>query len=238
MRKVSRRTFVSAAGLTAAGFALGFAAKNLVLSTPTPPTLAPVTTPADALRRLMDGNGRYAAGASFHPNLSQERRAEVSQGQNPWAVILVCIDSRVPPEIIFDQGLGDLFVARTAGQVIDNVVLGSLEFAVEEGAKLIMVLGHQSCGAVKAAVGAIQNNTQADGQIETLVEAIKPAVTIAKGQTGDLIDNSVRANVALEAQQLKSSSEIISHALDAGQISLLGARYDLVAGTVEVTVNG
>ena len=101
-----------------------------------------------------------------------------------------------------------------------------------------MVLGHQSCGAVTTAVGAIQNNTQADGQIETLVEAIKPAVTIAKGQPGDLIDNSVRANVALEVQQLKSSSEIISHALDAGQISLVGARYDLVAGTVEVTVNG
>jgi carbonic anhydrase len=140
----------------------------------------------------------------------------------------------VPPEIVFDQGLGDLFVARTAGQVIDNVVLGSLEFAVEEGVKLIMVLGHQSCGAVKATIQTLQTNGHAEGQIATLVEAIKPAVIEAESQPGDLLDNSVRANVALEVQYLKSSSQIILDALDQGTIGLVGARYDLGTGAVSV----
>jgi carbonic anhydrase len=230
---LSRRKFVSAAGLTAGGFVLGFAAKSLIPQVPLA-ALPSVTTPAEALDRLMAGNERFAAVASIHPNLSMERRAQVSLGQQPWAVILGCIDSRVPPEIVFDQGLGDLFVARTAGQVIDNVVLGSVEYAVEEGAKLIMVLGHHNCGAVKATVSAVENNTHAEGQIETLVEAIKPAVIAAKGQPGDLVDNTVRANVALEIQQLKSSSEIISHALSSGAINMVGARYDLETGIVEV----
>lgn len=103
---------------------------------------------------------------------------------------------------------------RTAGQVIDNVVLGSLEFAVEEGVKLILVFGHQSCGAVKATVQTLQTNGHAEGQIATLVEAIKPAVIEAQSQPGDLLDNSIRATVALEVEYLKSSSQIISHALD------------------------
>jgi carbonic anhydrase len=216
---------------------LGFVTKSLLPPNLPQTGLTPVTTPAEALQRLMEGNGRYAAGASIHPNLSQERRTEVSQGQNPWAVVLGCVDSRVPPEIVFDQGLGDLFVARTAGQVIDNAVLGSVEFAVEEGAMLIMVLGHQNCGAVKATINSLETGSQAEGQIESLVEAIKPAVMIAKGQPGDLVDNSVRANIAAEVASLKSSSAIISHALDAGSISLVGARYDLEAGTVSVTVS-
>lgn len=144
------------------------------------------------------------------------------------------MDSRVPPELVFDQGLGDLFVVRTAGQVIDNVVLGSLEYAVEEGVKLVMVLGHQSCGAVKATIQVLQTNGHADGQIETLVEAIKPAVLEAQFQQGDLLDNAVSTNVALEVEYLKSSSQIISHALDQGTIGLVGARYDLGTGAVSV----
>jgi carbonic anhydrase len=145
-----------------------------------------------------------------------------------------CIDSRVPPELVFDQGLGDLFVARTAGQVIDNVILGSLEFAVEEGVKLIMVLGHQNCGAVKATIQTLQTNGHAEGQIGTLVEAIKPAVIQAQSQPGDLLDNSVRANVALEVKYLKSSSQIISHALDHNAIKVVGAIYDLATGAVSL----
>jgi carbonic anhydrase len=143
------------------------------------------------------------------------------------------VDSRVPPEIVFDQGLGDLFVARSAGQVIDDAVLGSVEFAVEEGAKLVVVLGHQSCGAVKATIQVMEQGGHADGQIEVLVDAIKPAVEIAKTQAGDLLDNAVRANVALELRQLQSISPIISHALDNGSIRLVGARYDLGTGIVE-----
>jgi carbonic anhydrase len=127
-----------------------------------------------------------------------------------------------------------MFVARTAGQVIDNVVLGSLEYAVEEGVKLLMVLGHQSCGAVKATINTIQNHGHPEGQIAALVEAITPAVLQAESQPGDLLDNAVRANVALEVEYLKSSSAIISSAADQGAIKLVGARYDLQTGAVSL----
>lgn len=171
-------------------------------------------------------------GSPIHPNQSAERQAEVAQGQHPWAAILGCIDSRVPPELVFDQGLGDMFVARTAGQVIDDAVLGSLEFAVEEGVKLIMVLGHQSCGAVKATINTIQTDGHPEGQVATLVQAIKPAVIEAQSEPGDLLDNSVKANVTLEVEYLKSSSSIISTAVGEGAIKLVGARYALETGAV------
>jgi carbonic anhydrase len=127
-----------------------------------------------------------------------------------------------------------MFVARTAGQVIDNAVLGSLEFAVEEGVKLLMVLGHQNCGAVKAAINTIQNGGHAEGQIATLVQAITPAVLQAESQPGDLLDNSVKANVALEVEYLKSSSAIISGAVGQGAIKLAGAEYNLQTGEVSL----
>jgi carbonic anhydrase len=234
MVKVSRRQFVSTSAFAAGGFVVGYVAKGLILSQILPPPEPAVNTPDDALNNLMAGNARYMQGSPIHPNQSAERQAEVAQGQHPWAAILGCIDSRVPPELVFDQGLGDLFVARTAGQVIDNVVLGSLEFAVEEGVKLIMVLGHQSCGAVNATIQTLQTNGHAEGQIATLVEAIKPAVIEAQSQSGDLLDNAVRANVALEVEYLKSSSQIISQALGQGTIGLVGARYDLGTGAVNV----
>ena len=234
MPKISRRQFVSTSAFAAGGFVLGYATKTLTLSQILPPAEPAVNTPDDALNNLMAGNARYMQGSPIHPNQSAERQAEVAQGQHPWAAILGCIDSRVPPELVFDQGLGDLFVARTAGQVIDNVVLGSLEFAVEEGVKLIMVLGHQSCGAVKATIQTLQTNGHAEGQIAALVEAIKPAVIEAQSQPGDLLDNSVRANVTLEVEYLKSSSQIISQAADQGTIGLVGARYDIGTGAVSV----
>jgi len=234
MPKISRRQFVSTSAFAAGGFVLGYATKTLTLSQILPPPEPAVNTPDDALNNLMAGNARYMQGSPIHPNQSAERQAEVAQGQHPWAAILGCIDSRVPPELVFDQGLGDLFVARTAGQVIDNVVLGSLEFAVEEGVKLIMVLGHQSCGAVNATIQTLQTNGHAEGQIAALVEAIKPAVIEAQSQPGDLLDNSVRANVTLEVEYLKSSSQIISQAVDQGTIGLVGARYDIGTGAVSV----
>jgi carbonic anhydrase len=234
MPKVSRRQFVSTSAFAAGAFVLGYATKTAILSQILPPPEPAVNTPDDALNNLMAGNARYMQGSPIHPNQSAERQAEVAQGQHPWAAILGCIDSRVPPELVFDQGLGDLFVARTAGQVIDNVVLGSLEFAVEEGVKLIMVLGHQSCGAVKATIQTLQTNGHAEGQIAALVEAIKPAVIEAQLQPGDLLDNSVRANVTLEVEYLKSSSQIISQAVDQDTIKLVGARYDIGTGAVSV----
>jgi len=234
MAKISRRQLVSTSAFVVGGFVLGYATNSLILSQTLPSPTPPVATPDDALSVLMAGNARYVDHSPVHPNQSAERQAEVAQGQHPWAAILGCIDSRVPPELVFDQGLGDLFVARTAGQVIDNVVLGSLEYAVEEGIKLIMVLGHQSCGAVKATIQTLQSNGHAEGQIETLVEAIKPAVIQAQSQPGDLVDNSVRANVALELEYLKSSSQIISQALDHQMIKTVGAIYDLTTGAVNL----
>lgn len=235
MPRISRRQFVSTAAFTAGGFALGFAANNLVLSNTLPPLEPAPATPDDALNRLIEGNQRYMQGSPIHPNQSAERQAEVAQGQHPWAAILGCIDSRVPPELVFDQGLGDTFVARTAGQVIDDAVMGSLEYAVEEGVKLVMVLGHQGCGAVKATISTIQTGAHPEGRIATLVQAITPAVIQAESEPGDLLDNAVRANVTLEVEYLKSSSSIISAAVGEGTIRLVGARYDLQTGAVTLT---
>ena len=232
MAKISRRQFVSTSAFTAGGFVLGYATDSLILSQTLPSSGPTVTTPDEALNSLTAGNVRYVHRSPIHPNQSAERQAEVAQGQHPWAAIMGCIDSRVPPEIVFDQGLGDLFVARTAGQVIDNAALGSLEYAVKEGVKLIMVLGHQNCGAVKATIQTIQTNGLAEGQIGSLVEAIKPAVVEAQSQPGDLLDNSTMANVALEVKYLKSSSQIISQALNQNAIKIVGAINNLATGAV------
>jgi len=234
MPKVTRRQFVSAGALGAGAFVIGYVAKTLSLSDILPLTENPPTSPDDALTRLIQGNQRYMQGAPIHPNQSAERQAEVAQGQHPWAAILGCIDSRVPPELVFDQGLGDMFVARTAGQVIDNAVLGSLEYAVEEGVKLLMVLGHQSCGAIKATISTLQTGGHPEGQIAFLVQAIKPAVTAAQSQPGDLLNNAITANVLQELEYLQSSSEIISSAVDQGGLKLLGAIYDLQGGAVSL----
>ena len=233
MPTVSRRKFVSSVALAAGGFVLGYVTSDIVPNQQVPPLESTPSTPSEALSKLLEGNQRFVQGTLIHPNLSAERRAEVSQGQFPWAVILGCVDSRVPPEIVFDQGLGDMFVVRTAGQVIDNAVMGSIEFAVEEGAKLIMVLGHQSCGAVKATIQTIQSNGHPEGEIAALVDAIKPAFAVAETQPGDIVENTVRANVKLEVGILHGS-EIVSHAMDQGTVELVGARYDLGTGAVTV----
>ena len=140
----------------------------------------------------------------------------------------------MPPELIFDRGLGDLFVIRTAGQVIDKAVLGSLEFGVEElDIPLLLVLGHERCGAVKATVEALEQGTAVPAEIRFLVEGIKPAVERVKDQSGDLLDNAVRANVELVVGQLKKSS-ILADAMTQGRLKIVGARYDLDTGVVDV----
>jgi carbonic anhydrase len=136
--------------------------------------------------------------------------------------------------LIFDRGLGDLFVIRTAGQVLDNAVLGSLQFGVAElKIPLLVVLGHEKCGAVKATVEAVENNATAEAEINWLVDGIRPAVEAAKAQSGDLLDNAVKANVSLTVEHLKGSS-ILSEAVESGELKIVGARYDLDTGLVEV----
>jgi carbonic anhydrase len=195
----------------------------------------PATHPADeALQRLLAGNQRYAAGQPTHPNLTASRRAEVTLGQKPFAMILGCVDSRVPPELIFDCGLGDLFVIRTAGQVIDRAVLGSLEFGVAElHIPLLVVLGHAKCGAVMATVETMVHYGRAEADIQTLVEAIRPAVTQAQGQPGDLLDNAVRANIGLNIRRLKDSS-LLAEVAHKGELKIIGAHYALETGIVEI----
>jgi carbonic anhydrase len=179
---------------------------------------------------LIDGNARFTAGAAEHPRQSAVRRSELAQTQEPFAVILACADSRVAPEIVFDQGLGDLFVVRVAGNVLDNAALGSIEYAVEHlHASLIVVLGHERCGAVTAAV----KGGHTPGHIHSFVQAIEPAVAETKGAPGDAVDNAVRANVRHVVQQLRRARPIVSEAVVAGKVSVAGARYDLDTGAVE-----
>jgi len=187
---------------------------------------------AGAIRKkLLEGNKRYIEAKQIHPNQTVGRRLEVSKGQHPFAAILTCSDSRVPPEIIFDQGLGDLFVIRLAGNILDNAALGSLEFAVDHlGIGYIMVLGHSHCCTVEAAVRA----GEAHGHIVNLIKAIKPALDRAKKLPGGAaLDNVVRANIALVAEQLESSSSIMAEHVRKGALTITGAYYDLETGSVE-----
>lgn len=182
-----------------------------------------------ARQRLIEGNKRYVNAKLSHPNQTTERRFEVAKGQHPFSAIVSCSDSRVPPEVIFDQGLGDLFVIRLAGNIIDDAALGSLEYAVEHlGVKHILVLGHERCGAVDATV----KGGEVPGHIGSIVKAIHPAVDKVKNQPGDLLDNAVRANVAMVVQQLKSSAPILMELVKKGDITIDGARYDLDDGVV------
>jgi len=183
------------------------------------------------LQKLMAGNKRYMTAKLTHPNQTTARRAEVAKGQHPLAIIVGCSDSRVPPEIVFDQGLGDLFVIRVAGNIVDDAILGSIEYAAEHlHAPLIVVLGHERCGAVDATV----KGGNVPGHIGSLVGAIKPAVGRAKDQSGDPLDNAVRANVRMVVDQLKSSGPILEELVKQGKLKIVGARYDLDSGAVEV----
>lgn len=185
--------------------------------------------PADkALALLMAGNARYVGHREVHPDTTPERRAELTKGQHPYAVILGCADSRVPPELVFDAGLGDLFVIREAGNVVDSVVLGSIEYAVAHaGVKLVVVLGHESCGAVTAAV-----NRTKQAHITSIVKAIMPSVESSKREPGDAVHNCVLANARRVAGQIRASQPLLSRAVQSGGLKVVAANYDLASGEV------
>lgn len=191
--------------------------------------------PEQTLQRLLEGNRRYATNK---PTLdgSARRRIEVAAGQSPFAMILGCVDSRVPPELIFDQGLGNLFVIRTAGQVLDQAALGSLEFGVVElHIPVLVVLGHEHCGAVKAAMEVLTGHGVAEADIEYLIEALAPAIQAGKRAGGDEWDGAVRAQIALLVEKLKHSP-ILAEAVEAGTLKIVGMWYNLETGLVEITV--
>ena len=192
----------------------------------------PTVAPAEAVSKLKEGNGRYTTGNLQHPGQTTERRAELAKDQHPFAVILSCSDSRVPPEIVFDQGLGDLFVVRVAGNVIDDHGLGSIEYAIDHlGARLIVVLGHQSCGAVKAAKETIAAKGKAPGHIQSLVTAIKPVV---EATAKDDLETTVKANVKHVVQALRSSTPILKAKVDSGEVQVIGGYYSLDTGAVSL----
>ncbi len=189
-----------------------------------------VTSPDEAFDELMAGNRRHTWGTLRHPRQTVQRRKEVAGTQHPMAIVIGCSDSRVPPEIVFDQGLGDLFVIRVAGHVVSQVVLGSAELAVRElGVGLVVVLGHSRCGAVTAAV----DGAQAPGTVGRLIEAISPAVAEADGQRGDVVDAAARSNVVMAVGQLESSP-ILGRLASEGRLRIVGAFYDLESGKVDV----
>ena len=187
----------------------------------------------EALSRLLNGDKRFVEGKSEEPHGAAliERRHALEKDQKPFAVILSCSDSRVPPELIFDVSLGDIFVVRTAGEVVDEVVVGSIEYALEHlGTRLIVVLGHQRCGAVSAAVSGASDT----GDIPDLLKAILPAVEETKGQSGDRIDNAVRANARDIAKRLQTTGPIITPRVQSGEVKIVSAYYSLDTGQIEL----
>ena len=177
----------------------------------------------------MRGNQRFINGERENPNQSKTRLMETSVAQHPYASILGCADSRVPSEIIFDQGLGDLFVVRVAGNIGSQTAIGSLEFASAVlGSQLIVVLGHTKCGAVLAAI----KNEPLPGRIGVFVEEIKPAVESVRQKTGDIEKNSIIANVQYQVKELSESSTILGGLVKEGKLKIVGGVYDLATGKV------
>lgn len=187
--------------------------------------------PQQALEMLAQGNLRYVEGKATRPHQDLARRQEVTGGQHPFAIVLTCSDSRVPPEILFDQGIGDLFIVRTAGNVADDVAMGSIEYAAEHlGSRLVVVLGHQKCGAVTAAC----QSSNAPGHIDSIVKAIQPAVVATKGQAGDAVMNATVANVNNIVKQIATSQPILAEMVKEDKIRVVGAIYSLDTGAVQV----
>jgi carbonic anhydrase len=223
---VARRGFMKLVG----GAALGLTATRPGLAAP--PKAENVLGPDAALDRLMKGNRRYVEGVAKRHDFKHEREA-LTKGQNPYASILSCADSRIAPEYAFDAGRGDLFVCRVAGNFLNDEVVASLEYGVSVlNSPLIMVLGHQACGAVDAAIKSIKNSTTLPGHLPSLVTALAPAVKATLDQPGDNLDNAIRQNVVLTVAGVKAATPILSKAVEDNKIRVVGAVYDLADGRV------
>jgi len=231
----SRREFAKTVGLAVGAAGVGLAPMAEANADP------PEGRDADTvLAHLLEGNKRFVRGET---SLLNRRRpsdfAALAEGQAPTAVIFTCADSRVPPELIFDQGIGDLFVIRVAGNIVSGagpVMKGSVEYAIAElNVKLIMVLGHSKCGAVDAAIQHIGAKDHLPGAIDAMIHFIEPAVTAAKDQPGDRLDNTIKANVRHGVERLKTLDPILSKQVESGGLKVVGAVYNLATGAVEMT---
>ena len=194
-------------------------------------------SPNEALKKLLDGNERFAKDESIHPNRCHETKNALLRQQKPFAAVLSCSDSRVPIEIIFDAGLGDIFAVRTAGHVLSKEVMGSLEYAVKTlGVKLIMILGHENCGAIGAAISSYQtkNYDELSENLQSILNHIYPAIEKVECDCEDFLNEAVKSNINFQVQDLLNKDEYIAHKLKSGEIALVGAIYSLATGRVEV----
>lgn len=230
---LSRRSlFKFGAGAIGTGVLTAGLSSNLLAAEKKAP-VAPAEddiTPGKALQELLDGNDRFVKSKRRNGNQTHSRLLEVAKSQKPFASILGCADSRVPSEIVFDQGLGDLFVCRIAGNIATTQQIGSLEFgSLVLGSKVIMVMGHERCGAVDAAI----KGAQVPGRIGSLLEAIKPSVESSKEQSGDKLENACKANILAQVEELKSSS-VLSELIKAEKLKIVGGYYDLDTGKISL----
>jgi carbonic anhydrase len=222
------------AGFASLGTGLAFAQPVFAAGHAPPPKPQNALTPDAALARLMDGNARFVKGGRNCNDLSADRAA-LTGGQNPYAAILTCADSRIALEFTFDSGLGDLFACRVAGNIASDDVIGSLEYAIEHLATpLIMVMGHGSCGAVTAAVESVKTGVAPPGHLPSLVDGIAPAVRAVQGAPGDLLANAIKENVVQTVAKLKAAGPILSEAAEGGKVRIVGGVYNLADGRVDL----
>ncbi|BAN47788.1 carbonic anhydrase [Metapseudomonas resinovorans] len=232
----ARRDFLRLAGVTVATAVTAslLPTHALAASPAEPPKPENQLSPQAAFDRLMAGNRRYIEGVARRHDFLAEREALVS-AQNPFVAVLSCADSRIAPEYAFDTGRGDLFAVRVAGNLVNDDGLGSLEYGVAVlGIPLLMVLGHEGCGAVEAGVKAVRDKASFPGHIQRLADAIAPAVKATLDKPGDPLDNAIRQNVLDNMRLVKERSEILRTAIDEGRLKLVGGLYRLADGKVEL----
>ncbi|QNP72290.1 carbonic anhydrase [Streptomyces roseirectus] len=223
----NRRAFLTASAVAALATAPAAAATRAPRSR-RPHRTGPPATAAEALAELLAGNRRYAAGRPSHPHEDRRLRHALAGGQHPYAVVLGCVDSRVPPELIFDQGLGDVLCLRTAGQVLDEAVLASVQYGVAElRIPLVLVLGHERCGAVAATLDHLRSGADAPGHLELLVEEIAPAAHRTRAVPGDWAEHTMTAHTVRVRDTLRHDP-----AFSGAQVT--AARFDLDTGLVTV----
>lgn len=239
---LSKRSFLRYAGTAAVGWAVAQSANAQApapasASAPAGPPKAPARPSADeAMKLLVEGNARFISGKGSYSCRTPQDFSALAAAQYPFAVIVACADSRVGPEVMFDRGLGDLFVVRVAGNVIAGTgdpLKGSIEYGVAVlGAPLVVVLGHSQCGAVKAAIEQVEKPSKLPGAIAGLVDLIKPAVVSSKGKSGDKLDNAIAVNVQRQVKRLRGLDPIIAPAVKKGTVKVVGGVFDLSSGKV------
>ncbi len=191
----------------------------------------------EALSRLMEGNERFAKDQSLHPNRCSETKSALLKQQKPFVAVLSCSDSRVPIEIIFDAGLGDIFAVRTAGHVLSKEVMGSLEYAIKTlGVKLIMILGHENCGAIQTAIETYQNETydELSENLQSIMNHIYPAIENLPSVCENFLDSAIKSNIAYQVEDLMKKDKYIAQKVKDDEIMVIGAEYSLATGKVEL----